>query len=69
MGDRAIANRVDFLEQVDGWLPVEMGRVYAVQDNLSTDRATDVLLWGLAHPRWEFVLQPTYAAYFNLTES
>ena len=34
-------------------------RVYAVLDNLSAHRAPDVLLWALAHPRWEFVFQPT----------
>lgn len=28
----------------------------------------DVLLWSLAHPRWAFVFQPTYAAYPNLIE-
>ena len=27
-----------------------------------------MLLWALAHPRWEFVFQPTYAAYLNLIE-
>ena len=43
-------------------------RVYAVLDNLRTHRALDVLLWALAHPRWEFVFQPTYAAYLNLIE-
>lgn len=31
-------------------------------------RAVDVLLFQLAHPRWEFVFQPTYAAYLNLIE-
>jgi len=31
-------------------------------------RATDVLFFSLAHPRWEFVFQPTYAAYLNLIE-
>ena len=34
----------------------------------ASHRATDVLLWALAHPRWEFVFQPTYAAYLNLIE-
>ena len=43
-------------------------RVYAILDNLSTHRAMDVLLWSLTHPRWEFVFQPTYAAYLNLIE-
>ncbi len=66
---RTIANWVDFLEHVDGWIPAEVERVYAIQDNLSTHRATDVLLWSLTHPRWEFVFQPTYAAYLNLIES
>jgi hypothetical protein len=65
---RTIANWVDFLERVDGWLGGEAARVYAVLDNLSTHRAVDVLLWALAHPRWEFVFQPTYAAYLNLIE-
>jgi len=39
-----------------------------VVDNLSTHSATDVLLFALAHPRWEFVFQPKYAAYLNLIE-
>jgi len=65
---RTIANWVDFLERVDDWIAPAVARVYAVLDNLSTHRALDVLLWALAHPRWEFVFQPSYAAYLNLIE-
>ena len=65
---RTIANWVDFLTQVESWLPADRERVYAVLDNLSAHRATDVLLFALAHPRWEFVFQPKYAAYLNLIE-
>ena len=65
---RTIANWVDFLDQVDDWLAAGVSRVYAILDNLSTHRALDILLWALAHPRWEFVFQPTYAAYLNLIE-
>jgi transposase len=65
---RTIANWVGFLEQVDQWLPPEADRIYAILDNLSTHRAMDVLLFALARPRWEFVFQPTYAAYLNLIE-
>ena len=65
---RTIANWVDFLEHVDAWLSCEHQRVYAILDNLSTHRAVDVLLFLVAHPRWEFVFQPTYAAYLNLIE-
>jgi transposase len=65
---RTIVNWVDFLERVDTWLPADAERVYAVLDNLSVHRATDVLLFSLAHPRWEFVFQPKYAAYLNLIE-
>ncbi len=65
---RTIAHWVDFLERLDGWLLTEVERVYAVLDNLSTHRAVDVLLFQLTHPRWEFVFQPTYAAYLNLIE-
>jgi transposase len=65
---RTIAHWVTFLETVEGWLDAGIGRVYAILDNLSTHRAQDVLLWALAHPRWEFVFQPTYAAYLNLIE-
>jgi hypothetical protein len=43
-------------------------RVYAVLDNLNSHSGPDVLLFGLAHPRWEFVFQPRYAAYLNLIE-
>jgi transposase len=65
---RTIANWVDFLERVDTWLPQEAAPVYTILDNLNVHRATDVLLFSLAHPRWEFVFQPTYAAYLNLIE-
>jgi transposase len=65
---RTIANWVDFLERVDDWLDGGATRVYAVLDNLSTHRAIDVLLWALAHPRWEFVFQPAYAAYLTPIE-
>ena len=59
---------VDFLERVEAWVPAEVSRVYAVLDNLVTHRTTDVLLFSLWHPRWEFVFQPVYAAYLNLIE-
>jgi transposase len=65
---RTIANWVHFLEGVEAWIPREVSRVYGILDNLNVHRATDVLLFSLAHPRWEFVFQPKYAAYLNLIE-
>jgi transposase len=65
---RTTANWVDFLERTDAWVGPDAQTIYAIQDNLSAHRATDVLLWSLAHPRWEFVFQPIYAAYLNLIE-
>ena len=65
---RSTACWVDFLERVEQWLPRDAERVYAIADNLSAHRATDVLLFMLAHPRWEMVFQPKYAAYLNLIE-
>jgi hypothetical protein len=65
---RGAANWVAFLEEVENWLPEEVERVYAIADNLGSHRATDVLLFMLAHPRWEMVFQPKYAAYLNLIE-
>ncbi|WP_435011951.1 transposase (plasmid) [Tundrisphaera lichenicola] len=65
---RRSADWVDFLEQVEAWVPAGVSRVYAVFDNLVTHRTTDVLLFALWHERWEFVFQPTYAAYLNLIE-
>jgi transposase len=67
-GARSTLNWVDFLRRVDEWLPADLDRVYAIVDNLSTHRASDVLLFSLQHPRWEFVFQPKYAAYLNLIE-
>jgi transposase len=67
-GGRSAANWADFLGHVEGWIPPEVERVYAIADNLNAHRATDVLLFCLAHPRWEFVFQPKYAAYLNLIE-
>jgi transposase len=65
---RTINNWVDFLGHVEAWVPTEIGRLYAIVDNLNVHRATDVLLFCLQHPRWEFVFQPKYAAYLNLIE-
>jgi len=65
---RTTATWVDFLDQVEAWVDPDADRVYAILDNLSTHRAMDVLFWSLTHPRWEFVFQPTYAAYLNLIE-
>jgi transposase len=66
---RTAANWIDFLEQVEAWVPPEVDRVYAILDNLGAHRTTDVLLFNVAHPRWEFVFQPKYAAYLNLIEA
>jgi transposase len=65
---RTTANWIDFLEHVEGWIDPAVERVCAVVDNLNTHSATDVLLFALAHPRWEFVFQPKYAACLNLIE-
>lgn len=59
---RSTANWVDFLEQVEAWIAAEAAQVYGIVDNLSAHRATDGLVFALAHPRWEFVFQPTKAA-------
>jgi transposase len=59
---------VDFLGKVEAWIDPSVERIDAVMDNLNTHSATDVLLFALAHPRWEFVFQPKYAAYLNLIE-
>jgi transposase len=64
---RSAKNFVDFLEKVDQWLPVDL-QIHAILDNLLAHRATDVLLFSLHHPRWQFVFQPKYAAYLNLIE-
>jgi transposase len=65
---RTLVNWIDFLQQVEAWIPQDVERVYAVLDNLTMHRAMDVLLFNLAYLRWEFVFQPTYAAYLNLIE-
>jgi transposase len=65
---RTIGNGTAFLERVEAWIPAEVERIYVVLDNLNVHRAWDVLLFNLAHPRWEFVFQPKYAASLNLIE-
>jgi transposase len=65
---RSARNWAEFLGEVEVWLPADVTRVYAIVDNLQAHRATDVLLFSLGYPRWEFVFQPKYAAYLNLIE-
>lgn len=43
-------------------------RATSLARSVNVHRATDVLLFVLAHPRWEFAFQPKYAAYLNLIE-
>ena len=65
---RTLTNRIAFLERVEGWIDPGIERVDAVLDNRNVHTACDALLCSLAHPRWEFVVQPTYAAYLNRIE-
>ncbi len=65
---RTIANWVDFLERIEAWIDPMIEQIFAIVDNLNIHRATDVLLFSLAHPRWQFVFQPKYPAYLNLIE-
>ena len=65
---RTTANFVAFLEETETWIDPQVQRVYAILDNVSAHRAADVLRFALAHPRWEFVFPPQYAAYLNLIE-
>lgn len=65
---RTSKNWSEFLEQVDAWVGSEVKQVYVILDNLGMHKGTNALLFALAHPRWEFVFQPTRAAYLNLIE-
>ena len=65
---RGTGNWAAFLDQAEDRVPAEVERVHAITDNLSGHRAPEVLLFMLAHPRWEMVFQPKYAAYLNLIE-
>jgi transposase len=59
---RTIPHWIDFLGHVEAWVPAEIERLYAIVDTVNVHRATDVLVFCLQHPRWEFVFQPKYAA-------
>jgi len=65
---RCAVHFVDFLCDVDEQIPAEKERIYAIMDNLEMHHCRDLLLFMIHHPRWEFVYQPTYAAYLNLIE-
>lgn len=65
---RTKANHLAFLELVDTWIGAGPTEVICVLDNLNIHRAEEVLLFLLAHPRWEFAYIPTGAAYLNLIE-
>jgi hypothetical protein len=58
---RTTANYVDCLAPVEAWMAPDGERIDALMDHLRAHRATDVLLFALAHPRWAFVCQPPYA--------
>lgn len=47
---RTLVNWIDFLHQLEEWIPQDVERVYAVLDNLTMHRAVDVFLFNLAYP-------------------
>lgn len=65
---RSKVNHLAFLEQVESWIGPEPTEVICVLDNLNIHRAPEVLLFMVAHPRWEFAFIPKRAAYLNLIE-
>src|SRR5207247_10070470 len=48
---RRLVNWIDFLQQVEEWIPKDVERVYAVLDNLPMHRPVDLLLSQLADSR------------------
>ena len=54
---------------MEGRIPPEAERIYAMVDNRNGHRATGVLLFALAQPRWGFDCQPKDAAYLKRIES
>jgi hypothetical protein len=50
-------------------LELEVEGVYAIVESLSTYRALDAVLFSTLLAIWEFVFQPSCAAYLNLIES
>jgi hypothetical protein len=65
---RTTATFVAFLELAQTWIDPGVQRVYAILEHRFAHRATAVLLFALAHPRWEVVFPPKYAAYVHLIE-
>lgn len=65
-GARDSNSWLDFLGQVKGHWPD--APLFLIQDNLSTHRTPDVLLWSSRFPEVQFVFLPTYAPYLNLIE-
>ncbi len=59
---------IDFLSFVDAQVPADVEQISAILDNLDIHHADGLLPFMLAHPRWESVYQPKYAAYLNLME-
>ncbi len=66
---RSIEHFIDFLSFVDEQIPADKERIYAILDNLDMHHCRDLLLFMIHHERWEWVYQPTYAAYLNLIGS
>ena len=56
---RGTADWVASWSEVEGWLPQGVERVYAIADNLSGNRATDMMLFMLGAPALEIVFHPS----------
>ena len=65
-GARHSNSWLDFLDRVKQHWPDEP--LFLIQDNLSTHRTPDVLLWSSRFPEVQVVSLPTYAPYLNPIE-
>lgn len=65
---RTKAHFIDFLSWVDEQVPADRQHIYAILDTLDMHHCHHLLLFQIHHARWEFVYQPKYAAYLNLSE-
>lgn len=59
---------LQFLEAVDGQLPVSRREVHLVMDNYGTPKTPQVKRWFARHPRYHLHFTPTSASWLNHVE-
>ncbi len=67
-GRKRMVEFIDFLRNLDRWVPASVTTIHIVCDNVSTHHGSKVRAWLENHPRFQFHFTPVHCSWMNQVE-